>query len=272
MGRRYWDILRWIILIAIAFVWLAPLAWVLISSVKPTELLFRLPPVWDFQVQWDNYKHVLYGVPFFDYALNSLKIALLATVICIVVGVQAAYAISRFRPGGAVLPLAILLVRMLPNIVLGVPLFVLFSQFGLVDTLFGVALAHITFTLPLSIWILLGFLGGLPVEYEEAAMVDGCTRWRAIWLIVVPLIRPGLWVAALFVFLYSWNEFFFSLILAVNRVKTLPLGVADFVQSYTILWGPITAATVLITIPPVIFGLIMQRQLVHGLTLGGVKQ
>lgn len=265
------QLILYIILSVAVVVWILPLIWLMSSSFKPMGILTAIPPVIKFWPTLEHYIYVFNKFPLWTYFQNSLTIALITTFLAILIGFLAAYGIVRFRAGGTAFPLAIMTTRLIPSMALAIPLYTIFRQLGLVDTIMGMVIAHTTFALPLSIWLMIGFLQDFSLGFEEAALIDGCNRMQFIWRILIPLIRPGLAVAALFTFIFSWNEMFLALTLTTIKVKTLPIGITDFVTSYAVLWGPMTAATTLTTLPPIIFGLLMQKHLVKGLTLGGIK-
>jgi ABC-type glycerol-3-phosphate transport system permease component len=187
--------------------------------------------------------------------------------------VLAGYGITRFDfPGRKLLASSVLFVYMFPPILLSIPLFVMLKSVGVIDSLSGLALAHISFTLPLAMWLAIIFFEAIPLELDEAAMIDGAGRLRALWLVILPVALPGIVALAVFAFIMSWNDYLFALILIVNeQKKTLPVGVAGFVEATSVEWGLLMAGGVLITLPVLIGFAVVQRWLIHGLAAGAVK-
>jgi multiple sugar transport system permease protein len=251
---------------------LAPIVYLLITSFKPAELTFSIPPVWIFTPTLKNYTEVITGGEFTKYFINSLMTALITTLIALLFGSFAAYGFARFRFRGAFwLRMSVLIPQMLPPITIIVPLYVLFNSIKLTDTIFALVISYLTFTIPLSIWMMIGFFEDVPVELEESAMIDGCTRFGALLRISFPLAAPGLAATAILSFLYCWNEFLYAVILTGRDARTLPVTITSFMTNKAILWGRIAASGSLILIPVLIFALLAQRYLIRGLSKGAVK-
>jgi multiple sugar transport system permease protein len=251
---------------------LFPLYWILTASFKTELSLYARPPQWLFSPILENYKHVLFNIPFFQYLTNSLLIALGTTVGSLILGTLAAYGFSRIKfRGSETLRFLILVTRMVPRMTLVVPYYLMLLKIGMLDTHSGLVIAYISFALPFSIWLLIGFFDDVPIEVEEAAMVDGCTPLGTLVRVVIPIAAPGLAVAAIFAFLVSWNEFLFALILSGPASKTLPVVIAGLTTDLGPLYGEMSAAAVMVMVPNVVMTLIMQRYVVRGLTLGAVK-
>jgi multiple sugar transport system permease protein len=259
------------ILVILIVVWLFPFFWMAFTSIKPTELTFALPPKFVFQPTLAHYIKVISDTPLLRNTLNSLLIAVAEAVICSLFGGMAAYSIVRFKVGGKWMQMGILGVRMIPPAVLALPLFVMFNGWNMVDNQLSIILAHASFTLPFAIWLLIGFIQDIPIEIEEAALVDGCTPFTSLTRVIVPLIKPGLAVAAFFSFIFSWNEFLYALVLSVDKAQTLPIIAAGFITNQAIMWGPVAAIGVLMVIPPIVFVALTHKHIVRGLTLGGIK-
>lgn len=251
---------------------LFPLYWILAASFKTELSLYAKPPQWVFSPILENYKRVLFNIPFFQYLGNSLLIALGTTIGSLVLGTLAAYGFSRVKfRGSEALRFLILVTRMVPRMTLVVPYYLLMMKIGLLDTYTGLVIAYVSFALPFSIWLLIGFFDDVPIEIEEAAMVDGCTPLGTLIRVVIPIAAPGLAVAAIFAFLVSWNEFLFALILSGPASKTLPVVIAGLTTDLGPLYGEMSAAAVMIMLPNIVMTLAMQRYVVRGLTLGAVK-
>lgn len=213
------------------------------------------------------------AVPDFNkYLMNSVVVALSTTIFSLVGAALAAYSLSRFRfRGMRAIAFFIVLTRMLPPIALIIPLFVFTVRLGLMDTHAALILPYTAMALPLATWMLKGFLDNVPVELEEAAMIDGCTRLRSLWKVVLPLMAPGLSATAVFSFLTAWNEFPMALMLAPNRAATLPLVAMKFIGEEGVYWSSVGAAAVIASVPPVVFILFAQKYMIRGLTMGATK-
>jgi multiple sugar transport system permease protein len=200
-------------------------------------------------------------------------VATATTVISIFVASLAAFALARFRLHWARYYLMLLLaLSMFPQIAIAGPVWRLLSLVGWLNSYHGIVAAYIAFSLPFAVWVLTTFFRELPYDIEEAALIDGCTRWQALRLIVFPLAAPGIFTAAILVFIQAWNEFFFALIiLTYPALQTLPVGIALFPGEYTMPWGEIAAASTLATLPLVALTLLFQRRIVQGLSAGAVK-
>lgn len=250
----------------------APIFYLLITSFKEPKLTFSLPPVWIFKPTLQNYREVLAGGEFARYFVNSLVIALSATAIALLLGTLAGYGFSRFRFRGAFwLRMSALVPQMLPPITIIVPLYVLFNGLNLIDTRWALIISYLTFTIPLSIWMMISFLDDVPLELEESAMIDGCTRLGALVRISLPLTAPGLAATAILSFLYCWNEFLYAVILTGRTSRTLPVTITSFMTNKAILWGRIAASGSMVLIPVLVFALLAQRYLIRGLARGAIK-
>ena len=243
--------------------------WMVLSSLKTNVEVTAFPPHWLFRPTFQNYVDVFAKNPFFSYMVNSTLIAAAAVAIGLLCGLPAAYTMARHRQ--TTLGALFLMLRILPGIAFLVPLFVIYREFGLINTRAGIVLAHIIIVLPLVIWIMAGFFEDIPRELEEAALIDGCTRVGTFVRIVLPLSKPGLVAAGILSFIASWNNFIFVLILGGKDTITLPMAVYSFVSFEDVNWGGLTAAATVITVPILALSLIVQRHLAGGLTVGAVK-
>jgi multiple sugar transport system permease protein len=262
----------YIAVIAAVILSIAPILYLLITSFKPPELTFALPPVWIFKPTLRNYSDVIVGGDFTRYFLNSLIVALSTTFIALILGGFAAYGFARFRFRGSFwLRMSALIPQMLPPITIIVPLYVLFNGLSLTDTRAGLIISYLTFTIPLSIWMMIGFFEDVPEDLEDSAMIDGCTRFEALFRVSIPLVAPGLAATAILGFLYCWNEFLYAVILTGRDARTLPVTITSFMTNKAILWGRIAASGSLVLIPVLIFALLAQRYLIRGLSRGAVK-
>ncbi|GGJ43555.1 carbohydrate ABC transporter permease [Deinococcus roseus] len=251
-----------------------PYFYLLSTSLKPAVDAITVPPTLlpeAFSLQ--NYLTVLANPGTLKSFSNSLIIALCSTLLSLVLSVPAAYGITRYStvPGRLFLVLA-LCARMIPYISIGVPLFNFMKNLHLIDTHLAVILAHTTINLPLSIWLMCSFFEGFPTAIEEAARVDGCSRFGALIRVIVPVASGGIAVTAIFAFLTSWNEFLFSLLLTTVNAKTAPIAIAEFNTQYSVDWGAMAAMSILFSLPVMLFSFFMQKRIVSGLTMGAVKQ
>jgi len=252
---------------------LGPVLWQAVTSIKTDADLVRLPPIVPERVTAAHYERVLFQSSLVQSLMNSLLVAVSATTVAIVVGGLCAFTLARLPIAGKPLMLGLVLATsMFPPIAVISPLYLLMRGLGLRDTLIAVGLTHAVYALPLAIWILTSFFRQLPGELYYAARVDGCTPLRALMSVFLPIARPGLAVAALLVFIFSWNEFMFALTLtASDATRTAPVAVALFPGLYEIPWGDIAAASLVVTLPVAALAALFQRHIVAGLTAGSVK-
>ncbi|WP_431323978.1 carbohydrate ABC transporter permease [Rhizobium sp. YTU87027] len=269
-------LLAYLVMAFALFITIFPVYWLAVNSFKLDIDIFAVPPVWfEFSPTLKHYDAAFIGQPFLIYALNSLIIAVTTTIVSLVFGTMAGYALARFDYPGRwryQISFWILSTRMMPPIVTIIPLFIFFNFFGLLNTKLAVVVAYTAFNLPFVTWMMKSYFQDLPPELEEAAMVDGDTRWGAFLHVALPLARPGLAATAIFSLILAWNEFLLALILTqTERSMTLPVGISGRVTQYTTHWGEISAAGFLASVPIIIFALIVQRHLVRGLSFGAVK-
>jgi ABC-type glycerol-3-phosphate transport system permease component len=252
---------------------LFPLYWAVAASLGPESRLFEAPSLVPAAIVFDHYRALFDQRNFLVPIRNSLVVAAATTVLAVTAGALCAYALARLRfRGKALLLAAILAISMFPQIAIVSPLFLLLRGAGLIDTYPGLVLPYLTFAMPLSIWLLVGFFRQLPAALEEAGVMDGASRLRAFWEIVVPLARPGIATTAILTFLYSWNEFLFALSFTLGPERhTVPVAIALFRGQYQVAWGQILAGAVVATAPVALLVLVAQRRIVQGLTAGAVK-
>lgn len=264
--------LHYLMLTLLATSCLLPLVIMTMTSLKTETQIFDTQWSWLFAPTLDNYRAVVQDNHIERYMLNSLKVSLSATLITLMLGTMCAYAMARFRfLGREPLSYSTLILRTLPPAVLAVPVFVIWSAWGIGDTLSGVVLVYVALNLPFTIWLLYGFIDQLPIELEEAAAIDGCGPFQVFYKIVLPLIKPGLAAAAIFTFRLAWNEFILSFILTNRITRTLPASISNYITDTGVEWGKIMAAGVLIALPPLIFTFVAAKQIITGLTAGAVK-
>jgi ABC-type glycerol-3-phosphate transport system permease component len=262
-----------VVLCLISLFALAPLLWAISSAFKTdAEIMTNLSPI-PLRPTLDHFKVVINETDFGLWFRNSLLVSLGVTLLSVVVGSLAGYAMSRWNfRGRGTYGNSLLVVQMFPAVMLAIPLYILLTRFGLIDSLWGLLVTYLTFALAFSVWMLKGYFDGIPRELEEAALIDGAGRLRALWHIILPLAGPGVVTVAVFSFLLSWNEFFFAYVfLASNENFTLSLGMYGFIQQFTTQWGNIMAAGVLTTLPVLVFFFVLQRALTRGLVAGATK-
>jgi multiple sugar transport system permease protein len=270
--------------IAIAITWVSfPLFWTITTAVKPDYAIFHSPPfLLPPRITLEHIKGVILGTTYGKFGFiaagsilgsigDSLIVALTNMILCVIIGLLAAYSIARFRTGGENLPFWIISNRFMPPIVFIIPMFIIFKFLRILDNYVGLILAYCTFNIPFATWLMIGFFEDLPQELEESAMVDGCNRIQAFIKIVLPLVAPGVAVTALFVFLFAWNEYIMAFLLTGDKVTTLPVYMPTLRGSQDVLYGEICAAAVISVIPAIILSFLLQRYLVRGLTLGAIK-
>jgi multiple sugar transport system permease protein len=216
-----------------------------------------------------NYREVFARNDFLLYAWNSVVVSFSATALALAIGVPAGYGIAKMRAVRAAA--LILIARITPGLSYLIPLFLLFQWLGLTGTLVPIVITHLVITVPIVVWVMISFFEGLPAELEEAALVDGATIWQAFRHVALPLARPGITVATILSFIFSWNNFVFAMVLAGRETRTLPVAVNNMLTFEQISWGPLSAAALLVTLPVLLLTLLAQRQIVAGLTAGGVK-
>ena len=273
MANRVKSVLLWVGIGLSVIGSLFPFYWFIVTSLKSQVKVESIPPTW--LPDWDNhfYQSVFFDHQFLRYIWNSLLVAGSTTVIALILGIPAAYALVRVRMAGKFWILGgLLTVSMFPQIVIAGPVWRMLSNVGGLNTHWGLVLPYISLTLPLAIWILATFFKALPVELEEAARVDGCSIFQTMIKVMAPLAAPGIFTAAILTFIYAWNEFFFALLILTDPEKqTLPVGIALFQGEFTMPWGEIAAASVLATLPLVAMVLVFQKGIISGLSSGAVK-
>jgi len=268
-------------ILVLLFIYL-PIFWLAMSSISTRAELLEVPPNWIPQhPTLENYLNIF--IPTASKSdvsniiavtlVNSLKVATAVTVVCLIVGGLAAYALVRipFRHNSSVL-VGILGIRMIPEISLVIPLFVIASSLKLIDKPIVLIITYLTFSLPFAIWLMAAFFQTIPIELEDAARIDGCSRLGILFRIVMPISTPGLVSTGLFIFLLAWDEFFYALIFTNTlAAKTIPVAISEFVGRFVVDINGMMAGGVMAAIPPVILALIFQRYIVSGLTVGAVK-
>ncbi len=272
--RRTQQILLHIVVIIMLLFLAFPVLLLVFNSLKTEQQIFASPMGPPRPATWANFRLVVEGTTFLTNLRNSAIVAFSTVFLAILVTAPAGYALSRFRfRGRTIFSMWLLATQAFPGIIMVLGLFTVLNAYGLIDRLPGLIIMHTSFALPFSIWLLKGYFDKIPIDLEEAARIDGCTRLRALVKIILPLSVPGLLAVATFSLLLSWNEFFFALvIMRTNETWTLPVYLARFLGSGGVVqWGPLSAAALLVTIPVFLLFLLGQRYLVSGLTGGAIK-
>jgi multiple sugar transport system permease protein len=252
---------------------LGPFLWMVLTSLKTEAQITAVPPSWRPAGDLRFYRIAIVEYGLFNFIRNSIVVAGATVAVNLVLATLAGYSLSRLHvPGRRVWLGLLLVVSMFPQVVIAGPVWQLLSGLGLLNTFGGLIVPYVALTLPLSIWVLASFFRDLPADLEESARVDGCTGIGALFRVVLPVAAPGLFTAAILVFIYAWNEFFFALIVMTEPGRqTLPVGIALFQGEYTVPWGEIAAASSVATVPLVAMVLLFQRRIISGLSAGAIK-
>lgn len=263
----------WVGLLVVLIWSLFPIIMTILTSFKKPNIAFKIPPVWIFRPVLDNYINVFLRTEFPKYFLNSIIIASSTTLLSLSLGSLAAYSFARFDfYGKNTILFAFLVTRMIPPIVLAIPLFLIGRTLHLNDTRFLLICAHTALNIPFVIWMMHDFIRMIPYEIEEAAMIDGCRRIKALFYVVLPLTGPGLVATSIFCVLLSWNDFIFALMLTGRHAKPLSVAITMFTTTEGIEWGNISAAASTIMLPVLIFAIVVRNHMVRGLTMGTLKE
>lgn len=252
-----------------------PIYWMVVSSLRPERDLFAPPTLWPGSIDTGlkAYRTLLELTDYPVQFRNSVLVALAVVAITLVVSVLIAYVVTRYRiPGKTIIVGSMLYAYMFPPLLLAIPLLSIFANLGLADTLWAVIAAHCTLTIPLGVWLLWGFFKVMPLDLEEAAMVDGCTRAGAFFRVVLPLSLPGIVTVAIFAFLLSWTDYIFAFVLvSSDSQKTLPVGLASILGTFDARWGELMAGATLIALPLLILFTFLSRYFIQGLAAGAMK-
>lgn len=260
-----------IIFVVVVFLW--PVIYLLMTSFKSRLDIYVMPPKFVFMPTVEAWVLAFTKKPLFYYFMNSALIAVGSTVISLVFGTLAAYALARFRIRGSKdISFFILSIRMFPPIAAAIPIFISMKSVGLLDTRMGLIGAYTVFNLPFVVWMMREFIMAMPVEIEEAAMVDGLTRMQAFRRILLPLLRPSLVAVAIFCVIFSWSEFLFAFLLTQTKAKTMPVSISEFITWREVTWEQVSAAGTALILPVLVFSFFVQKYLVRGLSFGAVKE
>ena len=259
----------YLLVLSVVVVFVLPFVWMLLCSLRTQAQNISFPPTLLFVPTLENYQKVFTRVPFWEYALNSIIISGSATILGAAFGITAAYGVARgrlFRIG-----MLVLVARVVPLISYLIPWFVMFRSVRLIGTYPPLVVTHLVITLPFVIWLMVGFFEDLPPDLIDQAVVDGCSQWQAFYKVVLPISKPGIMVAGIIVFIQSWNNLLFALVLGGSELRTLPVTVFYFRRESVIDWGGINASAMLVTLPVVLAVLVFQKYIQKGITLGSTK-
>jgi len=273
--------IQYLVIIILLMVVMFPIVWMVSTSLKEHYDLFETPPRWiPRNSTTAAYQRIFIsragagGVNFLTYFKNSLIVCSITVLFCILLAIFSGYALSRFhRRGEKSIFTSILITQMFPLPMFLISFYIMFMRLKLLNTYTGLIMAYTSFSLPFCIWMIKGFFDKIPLELEEAALIDGCSRMSALWRVVIPLVSPGIVAIGIFAFLSAWDEFMFALtLMSQDAMRTLPPGIVlSFVGEFDVRWEDMMAASVVATLPVLIVFLILQKYLVEGLTAGAVK-
>jgi multiple sugar transport system permease protein len=274
-ARRHRGVLLiWLLAIPIVLVSLGPFLWLLKTSLVPESRIFVRPLEYlPSTVTLENFVMLFERMNFLGYFANSFIVAIGSTVVGLIISMSSSYAFARFRfPGRRFFMTLFLIIPMFPTVLILIPIYDIMRVTGLLNTYASLIVAYSSFTIPFAVWMMTGYFAALPVEMEEAARVDGCSRLGAFVRVLLPTAVPGISATALYIFIVSWNEYTFAAMLAQDEaVRTLPVALQFFITEFTVNWGLLAAGGVIVSLPVILLFLVLQRQLIAGLTAGAVK-
>lgn len=271
-ARILWDGLTYSLLLCAILIWAFPVLWVVLTSLKPRTEIFTVPPTIVFAPTLEHYAEALRTQGIVPSIRNSLVIACLSTALALLVAVPAGYAYGRLRFRLRThLAFYTLFTQMAPPIGLVIPYFLVLNRLRMLDSYVGMVTIYLTFTVPFSVWLMITYFQDLPRELEEAAAVDGASRLTTFLRIMVPQVRGGIAVAAIFAFIDSWNEFLYAVVLTGTTTRTATVAIFSFLAAEESRWGPFTATGVMIMAPVILVALVAQRHIVQGLSLGAIR-
>lgn len=260
------------LLMMVAIIFGLPIIWLALTAIKPDELTYAVRPIWFFKPTIANFIDLLQKTYFPRYFLNSAIITLSSVGLSLILGTLAGYSLSRFKIKGAShISFWIISTRMFPPIAVVTPLYLIYKKVSLLDTYIGMILLYTTFSVPYVVWMMKGFFDNIPLEIEEAALVDGCSHLTTLFRVIFPLLLPGMFATGLFIFVITWNEFLLALIITGIKAKTLPVAIAALITDRGIQWGKMCATASGIMLPIMVFFYFIQKHLVTAFTFGAVK-
>jgi multiple sugar transport system permease protein len=274
MFIRYTKKILFYLLVALILTFcLSPYLWQFITSVKQNNEISSLPPIFPTTIDLVHYINVFKKDSFIKIIFNSFVVASFTTIFCLIIGSISAYSIAKLKIKGKNIFLALVLsISMFPPIAIVSPLYIIIREFGLRDTYIALIFPYMTFTLPLTIWILTNFFKTIPDDLSDASKIDGCSPFQTFYKVFLPLSLPGIFTCAILIFIFSWNEFLFALTFTITeKSRTIPVEIALFPGLHEIPWGDIASATIIVTIPLIILVLVFQKRILSGLLSGSIK-
>lgn len=265
------DAVTYVLLSLFSLIILLPILWMIRFSFTTKFIAYSIPPVWFFKPILDNYRSLFADYGFLNFFVNSIVVSVCSTIIAVPVAFLAAYSFNRFRTGGRSVQFGVLALQMLPPIVLSLPIFMLMKSLNVLNTRGALIASYLSFNLPFLVWMLMGFVEGIPRELEEAGVIDGASRFQCVTRIVFPLAAPGVMASGILSFILCWNEFLFALILMAEKKSTIPIVLAAMQTERGVMLGTLAAATVFAVIPMLVLSIAIQKYLVRGLTFGALK-
>jgi multiple sugar transport system permease protein len=270
---RKTNVHKYIVVIVLLLLYLAPLIWILLSSFKTEGEMFSIPPTILKNATTTHYRDLTSRTQYPYYFLNSLVVAIVSTALSLLLGCPASYALTKHKFRGANQMLfGILALRMFPPIIFVLPFFFMLRALHLLDNRVGLIIAHFAFQLPLAIWLMRAFFLGVPKEIEEAAQIDGCSRIETFLRIAIPFVSPGIATTAIVNFLFSWNEFLFAVVITRMLAKTVPVFMAESITTFQVLWGQMFSSAVIFVTPVIIMAFLVQKRMVVALGGGFIKE
>jgi ABC-type glycerol-3-phosphate transport system permease component len=271
--RKFYTAMKYLSLTLLAFMTAFPIVWLFLTSIKTERQIFASPPELVFVPNSASYQYIASSGIMGSYFVNSVIVSLLTVMIALAIGSMCAFALVRLRmPGSGFLASGILMFQMVPPVVLVVPLYVLMSRAGIINTHGSLILAYTASQLPFCIWLLSSYFASVPEALEEAALIDGANMFQIYWRVVLPITLPGLFATAIFVFINSWNEFLLAVNLTTSpTAQTMPIAVTGFIEARGVAWNNLAAAACIMLVPGLLFGIFARKYLVDGLTTGAVK-
>ena len=269
--KKLLDLLQFLVILLTAIIILVPIYWIVSGAFKQQVDIFQLKLL--FTPTLENFR-IIFKSPYnlFDKLVNSTLVALSTVLITIPLATLAAYSFSRFRmKAEKVMFVTILATQFVPAVVIVLPFFILFRDIGILDTRLALVLVNLSLIMPFAIWMIKGFIDGIPMDTEEAALVDGSGRIQVVLNVVIPMALPGVITAGIFCFILAWNEFLFALIITTNKAVTLPVGLSLFHAEEGVLWHLISAAGIMIMLPMFVLATLIQKHFVQGMTMGAVR-
>jgi ABC-type glycerol-3-phosphate transport system permease component len=250
-----------------------PILWGISTSLKPENKLYVQPPQWiPNPVTFVHYAAVFKNKVMMNYFYNSTIIAVCTTMLSVIVGIMAAYGFSRFKfPGRNTLLWSIMFTQIFPRVVIIIPFYVTLRNLNLLGTYTGLIMVYLVVVLPISVWLLKGFIDKIPYEIEEAAVIDGCSIFSLLWRIIIPMTFPAIGAVTMYSFILSWNEFLFALVFSTNDTRPVPVGLAFFIDEVGVQWGQLMSASIMMSVPAIVVFSLAQKLLIRGLSEGGVK-